>query len=79
MEGGSGKTYDWASLSPPRDVAQQGWFLAGGLCPENVAEAIKALHPTGVDVSSGITGPDKSRKDAARVHAFASAVRRHSC
>lgn len=72
--GGSGERFDWSALQAPRHVAQQGWFLAGGLEPHNVAEAVARLHPTGVDVSSGVTGPDKLKKDAAKVSAFLSAV-----
>ena len=79
MVGGSGEAYEWAKLKPPRDVGQQGWFLAGGLSPQNVAQAVDLLHPTGVDVSSGVTCPDKLRKDASKVHAFVSAVRRQCC
>ena len=76
MVGGSGQAYDWAALKPPTHAAERGWFLAGGLGPDNVAEAVQALHPTGVDVSSGICGPDKLRKDVGKVQAFARAVRR---
>lgn len=72
--GGSGEKFDWANLQPPKQVAQRGWFLAGGLGPYNVADAVQQLHPTGVDVSSGVTGPDKLRKDAAKIHAFVSSV-----
>jgi phosphoribosylanthranilate isomerase len=75
MVGGSGDKFDWSALQPPRQVGQRGWFLAGGLGPQNVADAVGQLQPTGVDVSSGVTGPDKVRKDASKVYAFVSAVR----
>ncbi len=48
--GGSGQRLDWSALTPP----DRPWILAGGLSPDNVAEAVRALHPTAVDVSSGV-------------------------
>ncbi len=49
---GSGKVHDW---SVSREVAKKyGVFLAGGLNPENVGEAVKTVRPLGVDVSSGV-------------------------
>ena len=74
MTGGSGEAYDWAQVKVPEGLASQGWLLAGGLGPHNVAEAIQALAPTGVDVSSGVTDDSKLRKDSAKVQAFVSAV-----
>ncbi len=50
------------------------YFLAGGLGPETVTAALNALHPYGVDVSSGIETDHK--KDAAKMAAFVAAVRR---
>ena len=64
--GGSGETHDW---NMARSVAQQTLvFLAGGLTPENVAEAIHRVHPWGVDVSSGIE--TNGHKDPAKIQAF---------
>lgn len=50
--GGTGKTLDWNSLqqfSPPCS-----WFLAGGLTPDNIQEALQQLKPDGIDLSSGV-------------------------
>lgn len=52
MLGGTGKTLDWKTLAdfhPPLP-----WFLAGGLTPENIIEALTRLHPDGIDLSSGV-------------------------
>jgi len=63
--GGVGKTFDWCVLA-----AYQGppYFLAGGLSAANVAEAIGALSPFGVDVSSGVE--TDGVKDAAKIEQF---------
>jgi len=49
-QGGSGRTFDWSGFRPP----QRAWILAGGLNPDNIAEARARLAPPAVDVSSGI-------------------------
>lgn len=72
---GSGQTFDWRNLEVPADGGYQGWFLAGGLGPQNVAHAIQVARPSGVDVSSGVCYPDGLSKDPAKVRAFISAVR----
>ncbi len=51
--GGTGETFDWAWLESAASLTKP-WFLAGGLNPENVTEAIKASRPPMVDVCSGI-------------------------
>ncbi|MDT8409867.1 MAG: phosphoribosylanthranilate isomerase [Wenzhouxiangellaceae bacterium] len=48
--GGSGSTFDWTGVKPPR----QPWILAGGLNPDNISTAIEALEPSAIDVSSGV-------------------------
>jgi hypothetical protein len=73
-QGGSGETYDWRALSAPAGAAR-GWLLAGGLHPGNVADAVAVARPSGVDVSSGVCGPDGLLKDAAKVRAFVAAAR----
>ena len=48
--GGTGEAFDWSLL--PK--IERPWFLAGGLTPENVTEALRIAKPWGVDVSSGV-------------------------
>lgn len=70
--GGAGRAGDWrlvATIAHDRPV-----LLAGGLTSANVADAIRQVQPWGVDVSSGIEGPD-GQKDPARMRAFVQAVR----
>lgn len=69
--GGSGQAFDWDVAA--RVAARLPMFLAGGLNPENVTEAVARVHPWAVDVSSG-TETD-GRKDYAKVRAFIQAVR----
>ena len=66
---GTGTVFDWSLL---RNVERR-YFLAGGLNPENVREAIRDLHPYGVDVSSGIE--TDALKDRTKMAAFVAAVR----
>lgn len=71
--GGLGVAFDWTLLEGRR--FQRPWFLAGGLNPWNVAEAIAASKAPLVDVSSGVErGP--GLKDPALITAFLDAVRR---
>ena len=71
--GGLGAPFDWTLLSGRR--FQRPWFLAGGLDPWNVAEAISVSGAPLVDVSSGVErGP--GLKDPALITAFLDAVRR---
>ena len=68
--GGTGEVFDWGLL---RKVGRP-YFLAGGLNPDNAGDAVNALAPYGVDVSSGIeTGGYKDRK---KMEKFVLAVRR---
>jgi phosphoribosylanthranilate isomerase len=52
VAGGSGKSFDWELGRHIPDAVPV--FLAGGLRPANVREAVRRLHPAGVDVSSGV-------------------------
>ncbi len=71
--GGSGKTGNWDLAA--RAAAERPILLAGGLTPENVAAAIEAVHPAGVDVSSGVERA-RGLKDHDKVRAFVEAARR---
>ena len=71
--GGTGKRFDWRLW--PGD-AKKKLVLAGGLTPENVAEAITRTQPWGVDVSGGVEGAIKGEKDAQLIGRFISEVRR---
>ncbi len=76
--GGSGVAFDWSRL--PAGITKP-YFVAGGLTPENVHEAVVATRPWGVDVSSGIEAPDgvPGAKDGARMRSFVEEVRRADC
>ena len=67
---GDGTVFDWQLLHRIR----RPYFLAGGLNPENVADAVKNLHPFAVDVSSGIE--TEGKKDYDKMKAFLNAVRK---
>jgi phosphoribosylanthranilate isomerase len=71
--GGSGKLSNWAVARETRELVPK-LFLAGGLSPENVADAINQVNPFAVDACSRLeSGP--GRKDQTRVRAFVAAVR----
>lgn len=68
--GGTGTAFDWTVL----DKFSRLYFLAGGLGPDTVGNAVKRFHPYAVDVSSGIETAGK--KDPAKMAAFVAAVRK---
>lgn len=71
--GGTGETFNW-DLAVDAQKLGKPIFLAGGLTPQNVADAVQKIRPFAVDVSSGVeSAPGK--KDAAKVRAFIQAVR----
>ena len=77
IEPGSGKTFDWRLVDNiPRD--EKLLLLAGGLNPDNVRMAIEAVHPDGVDVSSGVENDDRAGKNPEKIRAFATAVKSHN-
>ena len=76
--GGTGQSFDWTlagkSLFQDPEVRKHHLIAAGGLTPDNVAEAIAALHPWGVDAVSGVEAAP-GRKDPAKLRAFVANAR----
>ena len=71
--GGTGERFNW-DLAAEAARRHRTVLLAGGLTPTNVADAVKQVHPYGLDVSSGVeSAPGK--KDAAKVRDFISAAK----
>lgn len=71
--GGTGETFNW-DLALTAKKSGKLIFLAGGLTPENVGEAVRKVNPFGVDVSSGVeSAPGK--KDSAKMKAFVTAAK----
>jgi len=71
--GGTGEKFNWALAVEAQKFGKL-IFLAGGLTPENVAEAVRQVRPFGVDVSSGVEA-FPGRKDHAKLRAFINAVK----
>jgi phosphoribosylanthranilate isomerase len=71
--GGTGVTTDWPAAA---ELAKRyPLLLAGGLIPENVAQAVRRVRPWGVDVASGVEAAP-GEKDAVKMSAFVKAVKR---
>lgn len=71
--GGTGERFNWELAVDAKKLGRP-IFLAGGLTPENVAEAVRRVQPFAVDVSSGVeSAPGK--KDPAKVRAFIAAAK----
>jgi len=77
QRGGTGKRFDWEDARPWVSQLSQKFriVVAGGLTPTNVADAMRLLHPWGVDVASGVE-LKPGKKDPEKVRAFVQAVRR---
>ena len=71
LRGGTGRTVDWRLARRANRYGRV--FLAGGLTPENISEAIRAAAPFAVDVCSGVEA-EPGKKDPKRLRAFMSAV-----
>jgi phosphoribosylanthranilate isomerase len=69
QKGGTGKTHDWNISRKIVESISLPVILAGGLNPENVAEAIQTVRPYGVDVNSGVSNSDGT-KDLEKVKLF---------
>lgn len=72
--GGTGKTHDWNISLRVRKRVKKPVILAGGLTPENVAEAIKFVKPYAVDVSSGVER-EVRKKDETKIREFLNAAK----
>lgn len=73
--GGTGQTLDWASIPAQREkLLGLPLILAGGLTPDNVAEAIRLARPDAVDVASGVES-SPGKKDPAKVRDFIAAAK----
>jgi len=70
--GGTGRTHDWELSRAIRESVEVPVYLAGGLKPENVAEAIRAVGPFGVDVCSGLR--TDGRLDEVKLKSFFAAI-----
>lgn len=70
--GGTGRTHDWTLSRRIREDSRIPLFLAGGLTPANVADAIAAVEPFGLDLCSGVRTNDNL--DPAKLRAFFAAI-----
>jgi len=70
LPGGTGQAFDWR-LIPEMDIP---WVLAGGLTPENVANAVNQVKPYAVDISGGVEQA-KGIKDREKIQKFISEIR----
>jgi phosphoribosylanthranilate isomerase len=70
--GGTGRVHDWEVSRAIRDAVDVPIFLAGGLGPDNVAEAVRAVQPFAVDVCSGLR--TEGRLDEAKLRDFVAAL-----
>ena len=71
--GGTGATFNWDLAVRAQEFGKP-IFLAGGLTPGNVAEAVRKVQPFGVDVSSGVES-ELGRKDAEQMRSFVAAAK----
>ena len=74
--GGTGRTHNWDTSRRIREALDIPVFLAGGLTPENVREALDTVHPFGVDVCSGVR--TNGHLDADKLRRFVEVVRQYT-
>jgi phosphoribosylanthranilate isomerase len=72
LQGGTGQNFDWTIAAELTRLGHS-FLLAGGLTPDNVAQALAMVQPWGVDVSSGVE--TNGRKDPEKIRAFIRNVR----
>jgi phosphoribosylanthranilate isomerase len=73
IRGGTGEKFDWDLAARAQEFGRP-IFLAGGLTPENVAEAVRKVRPFGVDVSSGVEAAP-GKKDHEKMRDFIRAAK----
>ncbi|MDE2682926.1 MAG: phosphoribosylanthranilate isomerase [Chloroflexota bacterium] len=76
FHGGTGQSFDWSIAAKLAKSGRQ-FLLAGGLTPENVADAAARVNPWGVDVSSGVETDGK--QDSEKIRRFIANARRSDC
>lgn len=76
LHGGTGQSFDWSIAAGLAESGRQ-FLLAGGLTPENVADAVAQVDPWGVDVSSGVETDGK--QDSEKIRRFIANARRSNC
>jgi phosphoribosylanthranilate isomerase len=72
--GGTGRRHDWQLSRRIREAVEAPVWLAGGLRPENAAEAVEAVGPFGLDVCSGLRSSGDFSLDVGKLRAFTAAV-----
>ena len=74
--GGTGRTHDWAVSAQIVRSTRRPVFLAGGLTPVNVVEAIRVVRPYGLDICSGVRS--EGRLDIKKLRSYVEAIRGQS-
>jgi len=73
-DGGEGAAFDWSALAPKLEDYPLPIFVAGGITPENAGDAVRALRPYAIDVSSGVED-EPGVKNPGKIRALCAAVR----